>query len=87
MIVSCARLSGERVYDAHGDDAGRIERVMVDLATGAIAGVVVACGGVLGIGEREYTVPWERLRLDAAQRRFLLAPEPRRARAARASRL
>ena len=72
MIVSCARLAGEPVLDERGEVAGRIERVMVELASGRIAGVVLACGGVLGLGERQVTVPWQRLRLDAARRRFIL---------------
>jgi sporulation protein YlmC with PRC-barrel domain len=72
MIVSCARLAGERVFDPRGEDAGRIERVMVDLASGRIAGVVLACGGVLGLGERLHTVSWERIRLDPAKRRLIL---------------
>jgi len=79
MIVSSTRLAGQRVFDAGGDDAGRIERVLVDLSSGRIAGVVLACGGVLGLGEREYTVPWERLRLEPAQRRLILQPDPQEA--------
>ena len=72
MIVSCARLAGERVLDARGEDAGRIESVMIDLASGRVAGVVIACGGVLGLGERVRTVSWERLRLDPSKRRLIL---------------
>ena len=78
MIVSCSRLVGEPVLDAHGEEAGRIDRVVVDLASGRVACVVLACGGVLGLGERQHAVPWSRLRLDAARRRLILerTPEP-----------
>ena len=72
MIVSCSRLAGEAVVDARGEEAGRIESVLLDLATGRVAGVVLACGGVLGLGERLYTIPWSRLCLDAEHSRLVL---------------
>ena len=78
MIVSCSRLAGEPVLDEHGEEAGRIERVVVDLESGRVACVVLACGGVLGLGERYYTVPWSRLRLDPARRRLVLERTPAR---------
>ncbi|HET6265064.1 MAG TPA: PRC-barrel domain-containing protein [Usitatibacter sp.] len=78
MIVSCTRLAGEAILDERGEEAGRIERVVIDLASGRVACVVLACGGVLGLGERQYTVPWSRLRLDSAHRRFILERTPER---------
>jgi sporulation protein YlmC with PRC-barrel domain len=80
MIVSCARLAGEPVLDSRGEEAGRIESVLLELSTGRVAGVVLACGGVLGLGERLYTVPWSRLSLDAERRRLVLE-NPREQRA------
>jgi len=80
MIVSCARLAGEPVVDSRGEEAGRIESVLLDLATGRVAGVVLACGGVLGLGERLCTVPWSQLSLDAERHRLVLqAPQEQRA--------
>jgi sporulation protein YlmC with PRC-barrel domain len=76
VIVSCSRLAGEPVLDARGEETGRIERVVVDLASGRVACVVLACGGVLGLGERHHAVPWSRLRLDAARRRLILEGIP-----------
>jgi len=76
MIVSCSRLAGEPVLDEHGEEAGRIERVVIDLASGRVAWVVLACGGVFGLGERHETVPWSCLRLDPASRRFILERKP-----------
>ena len=73
MIVSCARLAGEPVVDARGEEAGRIESVLLDLATGRVVAVVLACGGVLGLGESLHTIPWSRLCLDAEHRRLVLA--------------
>ena len=76
MIVSCARLAGDPVVDARGEDVGQLERIMIDVATGRIAYAVVACGGVLGIGQRLCAVPWKQLRLDPQRRCLVLASDP-----------
>lgn len=76
MIASCARLVGEPVVDRRGEDVGRIDRVLIEVATGRVAGVVVACGGVFGLGEREYTLAWHELRLDATRRRVVIDHRP-----------
>jgi sporulation protein YlmC with PRC-barrel domain len=76
MIASCARLVGEPVVDRRGEDVGRIDRVLVEVASGRIAGVIVASGGVFGLGERHYTVPWHELRLDPELRRVVIDRRP-----------
>ena len=85
MIVSCARLVGEPVVDLDGEEMGRVDRILIDAPSGRIAGVVVAVGGVFGLGERQYTVPWSGLRIDAARRRIVIDRRP--AKAAAESRL
>lgn len=75
MIASSARLAGELVVDDRGEDVGRLERVMIDVASGRVAYAVLACGGVFGIGERRYGVPWKALRLDPERRCFVLDRE------------
>ena len=75
MIASSARLAGEVVVDHHGEDVGRLERVMIDVASGRVAYVVLACGGVFGIGEHHYAVAWKDLRLDPERRCLVLERE------------
>jgi len=72
MIASCARLVGEPVVDRHGEEVGRVDRILVEVRSGRIAGVVLATGGVFGLGERQYNVSWNELRIDAACRRIEL---------------
>ncbi len=73
MIVSCARLAGDYVVNPRGEEVGRIERIMIDVASGRVAHAVVACGGVFGIGEQQYAIPWSAFTLDAERRRLVLA--------------
>jgi sporulation protein YlmC with PRC-barrel domain len=79
MIASCMRLVGEAVVDRHGEDVGRVDRVLIELASGRVAGVVVASGGVFGLGERQYEVAWHELRLDASRRRVVIVRRPEEA--------
>jgi len=72
MIVSASRLPGNAVLDRRGEELGRLDRIMVDVATGRIAYVVLAYGGVFGIGERQCALAWDDLRLDAGRRCFVL---------------
>jgi len=79
MIASCARLVGEPVIDRDGGEMGRVDRILVDVASGRIAGVVIAVGGVFGLGERQYTVPWRDLRMNPAHRCIVLDRPPAKA--------
>jgi hypothetical protein len=45
---------------------------VIDPATGLIAYAVIARGGVFGIGETLFEVPWDTLTLDAEKRVWLL---------------
>jgi sporulation protein YlmC with PRC-barrel domain len=64
---------GVDVYDPGRRSLGEIEDVIVDMHKGAIDGMVVAYGGVLGMGEKLVLVPFESLTLDAEKDTFVLA--------------
>jgi sporulation protein YlmC with PRC-barrel domain len=76
VIASCARLVGEPVFDRKGGEAGRIDRLLVDVASGRVTGLVIAVGGVFGLGERQYTLPWSAVRVDARRRRIIIERKP-----------
>lgn len=71
-VMASASLAGDAVVDPRGEALGHIERVMIDVASGRVAYAVLARGGVLGLGEKLFAIPWEALTLDARSRRFVL---------------
>ena len=71
-VMSCANLAGDTVIDARGEDLGQLDHVMIDVATGRIAYGVLARGGVFGIGERLFAIPWDALTLDSERKCFVL---------------
>ena len=72
FVMDAATLAGDNVVNAAGDDIGKIEAIMVDVATGKIAYAVLSYGGFLGVGSKYFAVPWFAFTLDAFEKRFLL---------------
>jgi sporulation protein YlmC with PRC-barrel domain len=72
QLLSTSTLSGDKVKNAAGDDLGKIEDFMVDLDSGRIAYAVLSFGGVLGMGNKLFAIPWQALTLNANDHSFLL---------------
>jgi len=65
-IVAIGSICGSSVSGADGETLGSITEIMVDTAGGGVAYVVLAYGGVLGVGEKLFALPWSALSIDAA---------------------
>ena len=59
------RVKGIRVQNREGQQLGTIDNLMVDLDQGRLAYAVVSSGGVMGMGEETFIVPWDALRFNA----------------------
>ena len=70
--MSYAALAGDAVVNHRGEDLGKLAHVMIDVASGRVAYAVLSHGGVFGIGERLFAIPWRALALDAARNCFVL---------------
>ncbi len=70
--MDAATLDGDNVVNSAGEDIGKIEAIMLDVAAGRIAYAVLSFGGFFGIGSKLFAIPWSALTLDAAEKRFLL---------------
>ena len=71
-LMGADTLMGNDVYNKDGDDLGDIKEFMIDMATGRVAYAVLSFGGLLGMGEKLFAVPWAALKLDTANKRFTL---------------
>jgi hypothetical protein len=60
------------VYNRQDEDLGDIKEIMLDVPAGRISYAVLWYGGVLGMGEKLFAVPWEALTLDTVNKRFTL---------------
>ncbi|MCC7682737.1 PRC-barrel domain-containing protein [Janthinobacterium sp. FW305-128] len=71
-LMGADTLIGDEVYNHNDEELGDIKEIMLDMRTGQIAYAVLSFGGILGMGDKLFAVPWERLTLDTVNKRFLL---------------
>ena len=71
-LLGMTSLVANSVYDAEGALVGKLEEIVIDTRTGCVRHVVLAVGGILGIGRRRLAVPWSALTPDANYRRCVV---------------
>jgi sporulation protein YlmC with PRC-barrel domain len=71
-IVPTHRLATYDVINPDGKDLGQVQEIMLDMAQGRIAFVVVSFGGIMGLTDKWFTLPWEILEWSPGQRIFIL---------------
>jgi sporulation protein YlmC with PRC-barrel domain len=71
-LMGANTLLGNDVYNNSDESLGDIKELMIDMATGKIAYAVLSFGGVLGLGDKLFAVPWAALTLDTENKRFTL---------------
>lgn len=74
-VLSASSLSGDRVKSPTNEDLGKIKELMIDIPTGKVAYAVLSFGGVLGVGDKLFAVPWNALTLDEDEKEFVLSAE------------
>jgi sporulation protein YlmC with PRC-barrel domain len=67
-VLAVNSICGTLVHDRSGEQLGRIQELMVDAAEGCIVYAVITFGGLLGVGEKLFGVPWRHLDIDAETR-------------------
>ena len=71
-LMGADTLMGNDVYNNDGEDLGDIKEFMIDMASGKLAYAVLSFGGMLGLGDKLFAVPWSALQLDTENKRFTL---------------
>ena len=72
QLMGANTLLGNDVYNTDGEDLGDIKEFMIDMASGKVAYAVLSFGGLLGMGDKLFAVPWAALTLDTENHRFTL---------------
>jgi len=65
-------LRDSNVRNPADEDLGTIEEVMLDVENGCVGYAVLSFGGVLGIGDKLFAVPWTALEYDSEGEEFIL---------------
>lgn len=71
-LMGADTLIGNEVYNQAEEDLGEIKEIMLDTTDGTVRYAVLSFGGVLGIGDKLFAIPWKALTLDTENKRFIL---------------
>ncbi len=70
--LSAGSLIGDDIKNPQGESLGDLKELMIDLGTGKVGYAVVGFGGILGMGEKLFAVPWQALRVDHENKCLIL---------------
>lgn len=71
-LLSATSINKDSVVNTSGEDLGEIKDLMVDAEDGRVVYAVLTFGGTLGLGEKYFAVPFERLTTDRENKRMIL---------------
>lgn len=71
-VLSCSSLVGDAIVNPAGEKLGTLEEIMFDLISGRIAYAVLSFGGIFGIGDKLFAIPWRSLMVDTENRQLIL---------------
>jgi sporulation protein YlmC with PRC-barrel domain len=71
-LMGADTLVGIDVYNRDAQDLGDIKEIMLDMRSGRVSYAVLSLGGFMGMGKKLFAVPWEALKLDTENKRFVL---------------
>jgi sporulation protein YlmC with PRC-barrel domain len=63
-LIASNRVEGTAVYNREGEKLGRIESFMVDKRSGQAEYAIMSFGGLFGMGDKHYPLPWNALEYD-----------------------
>ena len=71
-LISSDRVEGTAVYNRKGEKLGTISNFMVGKRNGRVEYAVLSFGGLFGMGERNYPLPWDVLTYDPDQEGYVV---------------
>ena len=64
LTLSATSLVGDTVKNAQDENIGNLKDIMIDVQSGRVAYGVLDFGGLLGMGNKLFAVPWQALSVD-----------------------
>jgi sporulation protein YlmC with PRC-barrel domain len=71
-FIPTNRLERYELVNEKGQDLGQVQNFVVDMLAGRIALVIVAFGGMLGISDKWFAMPWEIMAWSPEHKKFVL---------------
>ena len=71
-LIAADKVEGTTVYNPAGEKLGSVEDIMLDKMSGKVCYAVLSFGGFLGMGTKQYPLPWEKLTYDTEMGGFVV---------------
>jgi sporulation protein YlmC with PRC-barrel domain len=71
-LIAADKVEGTTVYNSAGENLGSVEDIMLDKMSGKACYAVLSFGGFLGMGTKQYPLPWEKLTYDTNMGGFVV---------------
>ncbi|MAZ43710.1 MAG: photosystem reaction center subunit H [Legionellales bacterium] len=70
--LSSKSIDSDTIYNQSGDKIGKVKDLMINTKKGTVEYVVVSFGGILGVGDKYFSVPWNLLKIDQHKKQVCL---------------
>jgi len=71
-LLSSSTLEGDEIRNREDEDLGTIKDFVIDMERGCVAYAVLSYGGIMGLGDKLFAVPWDALKVDEDQKCFVM---------------
>ncbi len=69
-LISSEHLEGASVFDANGKEVGKIDRLLIDKASGQVRYAIIDFSGFMGLRHDAHAVPWTAMAYDGERDRY-----------------
>jgi len=72
-IVVKKSILGAKVINPEREDLGKIEDLVIDTRNNRVAYAILSFGGILGMGDKHFAIPWEAFSFDLSEKVAVLS--------------
>ena len=72
QMSRASKINGTNVKNPNGDNLGGIKDLVIDPESGRVVYAVVSFGGILGLGNKLFAIPWSVLHWDRDKQHYVL---------------
>ena len=81
-VVSASKIIGESVVNRENENLGKIHELVIDAKEGRLAYAVLATGGLMGMGQRLFAMPWSAFEFANTEEKLILNVDKEKLKAA-----
>jgi sporulation protein YlmC with PRC-barrel domain len=71
-LLSAKSIEKDSVKNTEGKDLGNIQELMIDTDNGKIEYAVLSFGGLMGMGDKYFAIPWGAISVDRENKNLIL---------------